>query len=426
MQPPGGDQTFIPADALPDGLHLRFVNRDIPQYAEAWVALYGDPSAEDPLAEDLVHVIYYVGSETGIGWREGTAGERWVVHPTDDDDQEVDDIVVGGRGLGEDDLRGLAERVVLSDPHIGADDGSSELRRAHLAERDLTSKRVLLAEGPLDLSAVWSTSGGVLRGGPALQWVGDEWRSSLRISSVASDPATSLLIRSVIEDPEATRLRGTDVALGSPAAVPRDDWPEVHLAVWEEAGLLTVAQAEGLTRDELAGIVAHLRLSDEADWPRLVDEAEQAPPIVDWGTVIAAGSFDGGRWWVALIPSGGPPQIEQWIEAVDGQSFVQGGAGGCNAGYSVGHAVWETGSLVSGLAPTEATRTVIDRVDGTPIEVTTTPLPDGTASFWNVWVDGPLEITAVTVHDAADQVLQRMEGIQTTGVEGGTAVCRQP
>jgi len=43
-----------------------------------------------------------------------------------------------------------------------------------------------------------------------------------------------------------------------------------------------------------------------------------------------------------------------------------------------------------------------------------------------VWVDGPLELTAVTVHDAAGQVLQRIEEIQTTGVEGGGAVCRQP
>ncbi len=80
----------------------------------------------------------------------------------------------------------------------------------------------------------------------------------------------------------------------------------------------------------LRSFVAGLRASVEGDWPALVDEAEQAPPVVEFGTLLASGRFEGARWWVSLAPYGQPEQlgIEQWIEAVDGRSFEQVGAGG--------------------------------------------------------------------------------------------------
>lgn len=425
VRPPAGDLTFVPSDGPPPGLDLRFVDRATPSYPAAWVALYGDPDAEDPLEGDIVHVIYYVGSETGYGWREGrTAGESWVVLPTDDDDQEIDDVVVGGRGVDEDDLRSLAGRVELLDTDVADTAGDSELRRAHLGKADLRSDRVLLAEGPIDLSEAWSTYTGVLRGGPALQWDSQDRQQSVRVSSITTDPATSLLIRSIVVDRDGTGLRGTDGVFGPPSSVPQENAPAFHMAVWEESGTLTVVQAAGLPQEALLAFIEQLRPSVEDDWPALVDEAEQAPPAVDSGTLLASGSFEGGRWRLSLAPYGQRPQIEQSIEAVDGRSFEQGGVGGCD-GYSVGNTTWQTGALISGLAPPAAATVVLEQTGGSPIEVSTSPLPGGTV-YWNVAVDGTIELTAVEVRDVAGVVLERIEADEpnTNGLVGGSGVCR--
>jgi hypothetical protein len=425
VQSPQGERSFVPVDGPPSGLHLRFVDRSTSRDPSAWVALYGDPAAPDPLAGDIVHVVYSVGSETGYGWREGPAGERWVVLPTADDDQETDQVVVGGRGLDDRDLRGLAERVALADPAAVGDEDAGELRRAHLAERDLAADRVLLAEGPIDLSMVWSTYEGLLRGGPAVQWDSEDRERSVRVSSIDVDPATSLLVRSIVDDPEGTPLRGTVGALGPPSAVQREGGAEVYLAVWEEAGLLTVAQSSGLSERTLRDFVQGLRLSTDDDWAHLTDEAEQSPPPAASEALLASGNFDGARWWISVQPYSRSEQIDLWIEAVDGRSFDQIPAGGCH-GYAIASLRGQTGTVVSGLAPQGAASVALEQAGRAPIVVMTSPLPAGDLVFWNVAVDDEVELSAVEFRDVSGGVLRRISAsdADTSGLVPGSGVCR--
>lgn len=417
------DQVLAPIGTLPPGMHLRVVNRETPRYSDSWVALYGDPSLADPLTGAIVHVVYVSGSETGAGWRAGSGGgSTWLSRPLPDDDQEVDSVVVGGRGVGRDELDQMLDRVVLGDP-VRPD---TELRPAHLGEGDTRGDLALLAEGELPLeNAFWAYSG-VLGGGPALLWTDPKLERQLRVATVAQDEAALMLIRSIIDSPRTVERSGKRVPLGSPLTIPPASAAPSLLAVWEEDGMLVVVQSLGLAEDEVEQVIGDLEVTGDQDWPRLVDEAELAPPPADRGTVVVSGHADGVRWWIADVP--GPyPQYDVWLEAVDGRTFGQGGIGGCN-GSSATLATLEpledpvaTGSVAAGVAPGGTTRVRLETDEGA-IDASTTALSSGRTLWWTWSKETPV-VTAINVFDSSGALSEQLDVPALGGLVPGSAFC---
>lgn len=422
----GDGRALVPGGEVPAGLHLRTIDRETISYPQNWVALYGDPGLEDPLAGDVVHVVYSVGSETAAGWYEGTAGdETWVRSSLDDDDQEVDSLVVGGRGVTLGELEDLLDRVGVGSPL----EGHGDLRPAHLAAEDLHDGRELIAEGPLDFSNAWWTFTGVLRGGPFLQWVSSDLARQLLITTVKADATTSVLIRSMIDDPGGTVVRGTVGALGHPRTVPPEAAPEVLLANWEESGLLVLVQSYGLSQHEVEDFLEGLRLTDESDWATLAREAQGAPPLIESGTELARGTFDGGRWWAALNSSTPSIEVVLRVESVDARLYAEGGVGQCpgSAITRVGDysdVATLPGSLLAGLSPVGTTRVVIDTTEK-PLDVSLQILQGG-HGFWTTWLEGDPDLKAIIAYDQDNNEIERLDGDQLRELQVGVSMCVQP
>ena len=368
MLPPAGDPELAGLGLLTvsDPTSVPTTSVSPTGYATGWLALYGDPDAEDPFdrpwALAVAQTLNYDNS-LGTELARDSDALRWELLAPDMDSAEEPTFGVLTSGLGKD-ADALAEAAEPS-----WDDSGVGIRLPTGSLEEAGAPLVLLAEGPLDsagLGQMWWSAPGVT----SVEWGHGERRFG--VQSFAAEPALELLLRA------AMRGRTTGRAV-VPVSTPADGL----MTVRRVDGALVLVQSVGYDEAGLDAVVASLEPTDPGRVTALASEFNlRMPSGVGGGAPeeVASGDALGGRWWVVaeitasdtMLGRVDTCMVTTSYQFPDGRYSGGGGTGGgyCTEFGQVGG--WEvTGqgaAFVYGDLPTDVARIVVTTDDGTEQE----------------------------------------------------------
>jgi hypothetical protein len=363
-------------------------------YATGWLALYGDPRAEDPFDRPWVlAVAQTINYDNSLGAE--LASDRDLLHwelvepDLDSAEEPTFGVLISG-------LDGSAEALAAAaDPRW--DDSGVRIELPASALQDADVPLVLLAEGALDSAGL----GQMVWAAPevtSVQW-GDGSRR-LGVQSFAPDPALELLLRAAL----GGRTTGRAVV---PVSTPADG-----LATVRRVGdALVLVQSTGFDSPGLDAVVSSLRPTDPARVAALAGEFNLRMPTGLGGATpdeVAMGDALGGRWWVVADIAAsdsmlGPVDsclVTTSFQFPDGRFSGGGGTGGgycTELGQVGGWEVADTGAVfVHGDLPTNVARIVITTDDGSEHE----PALTGGRKLFGLVVAGATRAVAARTYDA--------------------------
>jgi hypothetical protein len=370
-----------------------------PESATGWLALYGDPEAEDPFDRPwALAVAQTVNYDNSLG--DALHGDRerlrWQLLPpdTEHDESPTYGVLTSDVDRATEDLVAAAETRANRGVRIS-------LPPAALA--DTGERLTLLAQGAVDSAGlgqmVWAAPGVT-----SVQW-GDGTRR-FGVQSFAPDPALELLLRA------ATGGRTTGDAV-VPVSTPADGL----MALRHIDDALVLVQSVGYDEPGLDAVVASLRPTGAARVTALASEVYLKMPVgVGDGPPeeVASGDALGGRWWVlADITSSdsmlGPVDtclMTTSFQFPDGRYSGGGSTGGgyCTELGQVGG--WEvTGqgaAFVHGDLPTDVARIVVTMDDGTEHEP---QLVGSRRQLFGLVVPGASRAVSARTYDAQGELI---------------------
>lgn len=307
-RPVAGPALLPPLDGdLLAGLSLeRFVAPDdidpevvaqVTRYPNGEVALYGDPSADDPFDGPWALAVVFQGSEdSGLGGEFDPHGTdvRWIDVPVEQQSQELRSagLLVGGMdaAIADD----LARNVEVAGGSTGPDDD-----RPHKIE--ILADALAAAPGGLQRITSATVSGweiGATQPGsdtaPSVTWTcrSDDARNSLTVTSFGADPAWELLLRAV----------NGGAAVG-PNLLPVGG----EGAPGQSTGVATIGDTTVLVQVQgdappITDVIDSLRPADRQDWEALATAFPMEPPptsLTD-ADVLLTGAAHGGAYSYAV------------------------------------------------------------------------------------------------------------------------------
>jgi hypothetical protein len=404
IEPAG--RTLVPADP-PDGFIPQIVDRETDRYSPGSARLYGRPGDLDPDAGPLLLVVWQQPESDGAlpGAYEppntvsgGEGDVRWITWGVPNDYSDPDSVGVVGRGVSERDLQRAADSLVLDPPVVE----ESVPRTASVSE--LPEGFVELASGPVTLSEFHFS--GEPRGGSMVEW--SDGDRSMVVATYEHDDALALLLRTAVDDPGGTVIRGQPGAHG-PQLVPVHNQWDGLVWTWTEDGADVVVITRAMEEDLAREVIESLRWS--SDWDGLAAQASEPLDVpAAANKIVLRGGFPGGSWnWgIEAHPDDGEPGGFRFSDMVDIR-HVDGSHGAGGGGSMVSdHASFtiagdELGTLFLGTVPAAAERVELELADGTVLEPELRGHPDGwVIEAWAVWVD-EREVVATDVRavDAA-------------------------
>jgi hypothetical protein len=368
LLPPAGSPVLAELGLLmvDDPASTPVVDASPTEYATGWLALYGDPDAEDPFdrpwALAVAQTLNYDNS-LGAELAGDTDRFRWELLDPDMDSAEEPTFGVLTSALG-DDADALAE---AAEPTW--DDSGVRIRLPTTSLEEAEAPLVLLAEGALDSAGlgqmVWRAPGVT-----SVEW-GDGGRR-FGVQSFAADRALELLLRAAM----GGRTTGRAVV---PVSTPADGL----MTVRRTDGALVLVQSVGYDAAGLDAVASSLEPTDPARVTVLASEFNLRMPTGLGGGApeeVATGDALGGRWWVVADIAASDSMLGPVDSCMVTTSFQfpdgrYSGGGGTGGGYCTelgqvgGWEVTGTGAVfVHGDLPTDVARIVITTDDGSEHE----------------------------------------------------------
>lgn len=384
------------------------------------LVLYGDPDAEDPLAEPWVLAVLHQGSEnSGLGGTfdaRGT-GTEWTDVPVEQLNQESRYGGLLTSGLDASTVTALAEGVRVS----GGDTFTEtiEIPSAVLGDQPETLR--LITSGSIDVAAVGSAwERGTVA--PTVRW--DEQREypepsrRLSVTSYEASPGLELLLRATNGGP----------AVG-PSVMPVGSAPpdNVVIGVRTIGDTTVLTQSTELDAEQVETVLDSLRPATDEDWAALASGFQATPPMTmvpDPDVLLTGPVFDGTYSLEIGIDTVetpfGPTQVCSigGIVAFPDGSWDGGGmsTGPCSADGSIGVIGLRDrdGTIVHGEVPPSVSTVRLTLADGQVLEP---PLTDDERRAFVVVLEGRAEVTSVETFGADGAVLATASG-DATGLVG--------
>ena len=307
---------------------------DLADAGPGLLALYGDPSAEDPLSEPWALAVLHQGSEnSGLGGTfdaRGT-GTVWTEVPVEQLNQESRHAGVLTSGLDAPTVAALADGVEVTDRERAGE--GIEIPPAVLDDQPGTLR--LITSGSLDVAAIgsaWERSNlaPTVRWDERLDW--PEPSRRLAVTSYAADRGLELLLRATNGGP----------AVG-PSVMPVGSSPPDNIVI----GVRTVGDTTALVQstefsvEEIDRVLGSLEPAAADRFAELskafLDKGPSSAGMTGDPEELVSGEALGGRWFVAADIE----RVDSMIGPVDscmisnGFEFPDGsfGGGGAQGGY---------------------------------------------------------------------------------------------
>ena len=399
-------------------------------YSPGFVALYADPTLEDPFAGPWVLAVLHQGSENS-----GLAPGSFEPHGTGTvwTDVQVEQLSQESRiaGLISSDVDGGAVQRLADEARVSGDDSDGRIELSGPALAGVASQGLeLVAEGRLDVAFLGNGLSEPAPG-PSVRWATSrDWTDdlrSVRVTSYAADPDLELLLRA-----------STGGANEGPVLVPSVVPPERVLLGVRTLGATTVlVQSVRLDEGELHGVLKSVVPVDDRRWTELATAAEATPPapMSPNPVAVTSGSVPGGTYTADVAVStvhGEWGDFESCTESLtisysDG-SFGGGGSssGPCPEFGSLQFASVRDGALLMvGSVPGSGDTVRVEFADGEVVQPELTG--EGRRLFSLVRPAGSAPLQRVTVlgADGAPIADTEPEGAQVPtevgGVEGSSS-----
>lgn len=367
------------------------------------LALYGDPDAEDPLAEPWVLAVLHQGSEnSGLGGTfdaRGT-GTEWTDVPVEQLGQESRHAGLLTSGLDESTVTALADGVRVGGGDTNA--ATIEIPPALLGDQSETLR--LITSGSIDVAAVGSAWE---RGtaAPTVRW--DEQRDypepsrRLSVTSYEANPGLELLLRATNGGP----------AIG-PSVMPVGSAPpdNVVIGVRTIGDTTVLTQSTELDAEQIETVLDSLRPATDEDWAALASGFQAAPPMTmvpDPDVLLTGPVFDGTyslEIGIDMVETPfGPTQMCSIGRTVAFPGGSRGGggmsSGPCSSDGSIGviGLIDRDGTIVHGEVPPSVSIVRLTLADGQVLEP---PLTDDERRAFVVVLEGRPEVTSVETFGA--------------------------
>lgn len=381
------------------------------------LALYGDPAAEDPLAEPWVLAVLHQGSEnSGLGgtFDDRGTGTEWTDVPVEQLNQESRYGGLLTSGLDASTVTALAEGVRVSSGDTLTE--TIEIPSAVLGDQPETLR--LITSGAIDVAAVGSASE---RGtvAPVVGW--SERDSGYRLLSVTSyeaSPGLELLLRATNGGP----------AIG-PSVMPVGSAPpdNVVIGVRTIGDTTVLVQSVEFDAEQIETVLDSLRPATEEDWAALASGFRAAPPMTmvpDPDVLVTGAVFDGTYSLEIGIDTVetpfGPTQMCSTSVSVAFPGGTGGGgdlsSGPCSSDGSVGVIGLSDrdGTIVHGEVPPSVSTVRLTLAGGQVLEP---PLTGDQRRAFVAGLEGRTAVTSVETFGADGGALATAPG-DTTGLVG--------
>lgn len=300
--PVAGPSVLPPLDSeLLTGLSLYYrlapgdidpaVVEQVQQHPGGEIALYADPSAEDPFAGPWALAVVFQGSEmSGLGGEFDPHGTdvRWIDFPVEQQSQELRSAGLLVGGMDDATATALAESTEVSAGRDGPTDDRPE-------KVEVLADALAAAPGGLQRITSANVSGGEIGAAdpgsstaPSVTWSRrseSDW-ASLTVTSFRADPGWELLLRAV--------NGGAEVG---PNLLPVGG----ESAVGQSTGVATMGDTTVLVQTQgaappIPAVLDVLEPADEADWTALATAFPMQPPrtyLTDADIVLTGRAVDG-------------------------------------------------------------------------------------------------------------------------------------
>lgn len=251
------------------------------------LALYGDPSAEDPLGEPWVLAVLYQGSEnSSLGGSFDPRGTdtEWTNVPVQQLGQEGRHAGLLTSGLDVSTVAALADGTSVG----GSESTAAAIDIPSGVRSDQSPTLRLVASGSIDVAALGSSRERG-RSAPSVGWV-EEGSVPYRLLSVTSYEASSGLELLVRATNGGSAVGPSVMPVGS--APP--DGVVIGVRTIDETTVLVQSVQHGV--EQVEGVLSSLRPATDGDWAALAAGFQAAPPttrLPDPDVLLTGPVFDG-------------------------------------------------------------------------------------------------------------------------------------